>query len=43
YSEALRLLDIKVRSNMTNNVYQQVMTEFSNEQISYHKATKKLT
>ncbi|CAG8621534.1 17905_t:CDS:2, partial [Cetraspora pellucida] len=25
---------IKVQSNMANNVYQQVMTEFSNEQIS---------
>ncbi|CAG8721411.1 22236_t:CDS:2 [Gigaspora margarita] len=43
FSEALRLLDIKVQSNMSNNIYQQVMVGFSNEQVSQYCAIKKLT
>lgn len=40
--EALRLLEIKSRTNMTDQVYSEIMSAFSEHQISLYCASKKL-
>ena len=39
---ALRLLDVKSRCNLTDNAFHQIMTAVSCNNISLHKAKKKL-
>uniref|UniRef100_U9TIL7 Uncharacterized protein n=1 Tax=Rhizophagus irregularis (strain DAOM 181602 / DAOM 197198 / MUCL 43194) TaxID=747089 RepID=U9TIL7_RHIID len=42
YMEALHLLEIKSRTNMTDQVYSEIMSAFSEHQISLYCASKKL-
>ncbi|CAG8704401.1 23008_t:CDS:2, partial [Gigaspora rosea] len=43
FSEALRLLEIKAHSNMTNDMYSEIMDAFNEQNISLYCATKKLS
>ncbi|CAG8558042.1 5689_t:CDS:2, partial [Racocetra persica] len=43
FSEALRLLEIKAHSNMTNDMYSEIMDAFSMQNVSLYRATKKLS
>ncbi|CAG8560944.1 87_t:CDS:2 [Cetraspora pellucida] len=43
FSEAYRLLEIKVHSNMTNETFRKIMDAFSEQNISLYRATKKLS
>ncbi|CAB4444585.1 unnamed protein product [Rhizophagus irregularis] len=42
FPEALRLLEIKAHSNMTNDMYSKIMEAFSEQHVSLYRATKKL-
>jgi len=43
FPEALRLLEIKNRSNMSNQVYSEIVHAFTDQHISLYRATKKLS
>ncbi|GES80966.1 transposase domain-containing protein [Rhizophagus clarus] len=42
FPEALRLLEIKSHSNMTNNMYREIIEAFSEQHVSLYRATNKL-
>ncbi|GES72716.1 transposase domain-containing protein [Rhizophagus clarus] len=42
FPEALRLLEIKSHSNMTNNMYREIIEAFSEQHVSLYHATNKL-
>ncbi|CAG8780873.1 10017_t:CDS:2, partial [Racocetra fulgida] len=43
FSEALRLLEIKAHSNMTDDMYSKIIDAFSVQNVSLYRATKKLS
>ncbi|CAG8805058.1 26010_t:CDS:1, partial [Racocetra persica] len=43
FSEALRLLEIKVHSYIINKMYRKIMDAFSEQNVSLYCATKKLS
>ncbi|CAG8832706.1 1035_t:CDS:2, partial [Cetraspora pellucida] len=43
FPEALRLLEIKAHSNMTNEMYCKIIDAFSEQNVSLYRATKKLS